>query len=176
MLARLQTSVAIAGLAVLILVKIAFIAMVFILATMASLFLGCATSSLIDPWNTSNHDSDGQRYLSDHSLALRAGEVKRLQGLDFSDSYWHSQDGPYTVLSRPGAEGSVTFAFYTSGGRDWLFVSPLAFRDVCSPLDMTFVAPWIAHVLLEDGKVLYSDDANREYSWRFGERRARVTP
>lgn len=175
MLTRAKIGVTIAGLGVLILVKIVFMALVFILAAMVSMFLGCATSSLIDPWNTSNYESDVPRYLSDHSLALRAGEVKRLKDLDFSDHYWRSQEGPYTVLSPPGAQGGVSIAFYTHRGRDWLFVSPLAFRDICSPLDLAISGPWIAHVGLDEGKVRYSDDANREYSWRFGERRARRT-
>lgn len=163
----------IAGLAALILIKIAFMAIVFVLVSMISVSLGCATSSLVDLWGTSNYDTDFVRYIEDHTIALQDGEVERLRALDLSDYYWRSQENEFTVLQRPGAEGSVTFALYEKNGRGRLFVSPLAFRDICSPLDLTLGAPWVAHVSISERSIHYSDRANRDYSWRFGERRAR---
>ncbi len=172
MLKRFLEKIAILVCAALLVVKVGFLVLAVTALSSVAMWLGCELDNQIEPLRVSNYNIDFDAYLADHSVPLQAGEVARLRNRVFGKRYFTKTDDWVTSINRDGFWGSVTFALYERDGRDWLFVSPIAYKAFCHPLALVGGDRSLSHVFVDSQGMYYSDSGNRDYSWRFGERRA----
>lgn len=173
MLSALATKFYLLLLSTLILLKVSLMTFAVLGGIMGASFLGCVFDGYIDPWSKSNRGFEMKKFVASHSVQLQQGEVVRLRDHDFGDNYIKEHVGEFTTVSPKGYYGSVTFAFYEDMESEWMFVSPVVYSHFCHPIYVMIGGRDLSHVTLFADQVHYSDGADREYSWRFGERRAR---